>query len=188
MLGISAICELACGMARVVSRGLTAGYVFLFRLLAGHEARYAAKHGGCPQRRRDVVPVAVNLDHKDPNLERAVDLTLLHKIPPHNTILRRLLTPMHPRNRRRPHSHPRRTTPQMRPRRSSQTRAPLPRRNRVALLHKLTQVKPHDAKRHALVAHPATGDRELLEDLELDVALRQGGVAVNGDADGGDDL
>jgi hypothetical protein len=51
-------------------------------LLACHDACNAAKHLRSLQRRRNVVLVALGLPHVYPNLQRAVDLAVLHEISP----------------------------------------------------------------------------------------------------------
>jgi hypothetical protein len=56
--------------------------VLEFCLLASHDACNAAKHLRSLERRRNVVLVALCLPHVYANLQRAVDLAVLHEISP----------------------------------------------------------------------------------------------------------
>ena len=56
-------------------------------LLPRHDTRNFPKHRRSLQRRRHEIPLPIHLLHRDPNLQRTVNLTILHQIPPHDALL-----------------------------------------------------------------------------------------------------
>jgi hypothetical protein len=75
----------AISVRATTQRCIHTSIVFQLSLLSSHDARYAAKHLRCLQRRRNEVLVAFYMLHVDAQLQRAVDLAVLHEISPRNS-------------------------------------------------------------------------------------------------------
>lgn len=160
---------------------LTASVVL--RLVPGHHAGYPPKHGRSTQRGGDVVPVAVRLDHEDADLERAVDLAVLHEVAPGDAVQDLMLVAGQLGRRRRADADAVAPLPDMVMARAAAVveadgagRAAVSSGEGLALLDVLAQVQSDDAEGDLL------GEGKLLEDLELDGVLGQVVGAVDRDA------
>lgn len=152
-------------------RALTSGLVL--GLLWAHEPCDPAKYGRGPQRRGNVVPLAVHLNHEYADFECAVDLAVLHEVPPHDPIVCGLRLQLFIWCRRG--------------RADGQT-TPLPRRRRnvprkgLALLDIFAQVKFDVPENHFL------GADKLLHNLQFDGAFGEVVALVDRDSHRGDDF
>lgn len=52
-----------------------------------HNPRDTPKHSSSLQRRRNIIPLPINLPHTNAHLQRTINLTLHHQIPPHHPLL-----------------------------------------------------------------------------------------------------
>lgn len=194
-----------CDWKKTINEGTLTACVVPLDLFTSHKASNATKDRGRLQGRGDKIPVAVDLDHEDADLEGTVDFAVLHQMAANDTIFDVQVVEDSRETARRRRS--RRDRGRSRARRevggdgsgtctmlSGMTPGrvvALPAQARrnvagtcIALVDILAQVEFDDAKGDSLVA--ATADAtggELLQHLELDGTLGQDVVLVDADAD-----